>query len=103
MFIEQNNSNSSVNTASFVLFTDWSLTLREERRMRVFENRVLRGIFGAKRDEVTEEWRKLHNEELNNVYCETKYYSCGQIEEMSGTSSMYGCDQRFIRGFGGEN
>jgi len=47
----------------------WSLTLREERCLRVFENRVLRGIFGAKRDEVTGEWRKLHNEELNDLYC----------------------------------
>ena len=47
----------------------WSLTLREERRLTVFENRVLRRIFGAKRDEVTGEWRKLHNEELNDVYC----------------------------------
>ena len=47
----------------------WSLTLREERRLRVFENRVLRGVFGAKRDEVTGEWRKLHNEELNDLYC----------------------------------
>jgi len=46
----------------------WSLTLREERRLRVFENRVLRKIFGPKRDEVTREWRKLHNEELNNLY-----------------------------------
>jgi hypothetical protein len=46
-----------------------SLTLREERRLRVFENRVLRGIFGGKRDEVTVEWRKLHNEELNDLYC----------------------------------
>jgi len=46
----------------------WSLTLREERRLRVFENRVLRRIFGPKRDEVTGEWRKLHNEELNNLY-----------------------------------
>jgi len=46
----------------------WSLTLREERRMRVFENRVLRRIFGPKRDEVTREWRKLHNEELNDLY-----------------------------------
>jgi len=46
----------------------WSLTLREECRIRVFENRVLRRIFGAKRDEVTEEWRKLHNEEFNVVY-----------------------------------
>jgi hypothetical protein len=46
----------------------WSLTLRDERRLRVFENRVLRRIFGPKRDEVTGEWRKLHNEELNNLY-----------------------------------
>jgi hypothetical protein len=46
----------------------WSLTLREEHRLRVFENRVLRGIFGAKRDVVTGGWRKLHNEELHNLY-----------------------------------
>ena len=46
----------------------WSLTLREKRRLRVFENRVLGRIFGPKRDEVTREWRKLHNEELNNLY-----------------------------------
>ena len=46
----------------------WSLILREERRLRVFENRVLRRIFGPKRDEVTGEWRKLHNGELNNLY-----------------------------------
>jgi hypothetical protein len=45
----------------------WSLTLREEHRLRVFENRVLRGIFGSKRDEVTGEWRKLHNGELHNM------------------------------------
>jgi hypothetical protein len=44
-----------------------SLTLREEHRLRVFENRVLRKIFGPKRDEVTGEWRKLHNEELHNL------------------------------------
>jgi hypothetical protein len=46
----------------------WSLTLREERRFRAFENRALRRIFGPKRDEVKGEWRKLHNEELNNLY-----------------------------------
>jgi hypothetical protein len=46
----------------------WSLTLREEHRLRGFENRVLRRIFGPKRDEVTEAWRKLHNEELHNLY-----------------------------------
>jgi hypothetical protein len=44
----------------------WSLTLREEHGLRVFENRVLRRIFGPKRDEVTGEWRKLHNEELHD-------------------------------------
>ena len=45
----------------------WSLTLREEHRLRVFENRVLRRIFGAKRDGVIGQWRKLHNEELNDL------------------------------------
>jgi hypothetical protein len=46
----------------------WSLTLREEYRLKVFENRVLRKIFGPKRHKVTGQWRKLHNEELNNLY-----------------------------------
>ena len=46
----------------------WSLTLREERKLRVFENRVLRRIFGPRRDEVTKEWRSLHNEERNDLY-----------------------------------
>jgi len=47
----------------------WSLTLREERRLRVFENWLLRRIFGPKRKEVTGRWSKLHNEELNEPYC----------------------------------
>jgi hypothetical protein len=46
----------------------WSLTLREEYRLRVFENRVLRRIFRPRRDEVTGEWRKLHNEEIHDLY-----------------------------------
>ena len=45
----------------------WSLTLRDKHRLKVFENRVLRRIFGPKRYEVTGEWRKLHNEELNDL------------------------------------
>jgi hypothetical protein len=45
----------------------WSVTLREEHRLRVFANRVLRRIFGPKRDEVTGEWRTLHNEDLNDL------------------------------------
>jgi len=56
--------------------------LREEHRLRVFEKRVLRGIFGPKRDEVTGEWRKLHNEELCDVYWFTKYYLSYQIRRM---------------------
>jgi hypothetical protein len=46
----------------------WSLTLGEEHRLRVFENRFLRRIFGPKRDEVSGEWRKFHNEELHNIH-----------------------------------
>jgi hypothetical protein len=51
-----------------------SLALREEHRLRVFESRVLRRTFGPKRDEVTGEWRKLHNEELHILYSSPKYY-----------------------------
>ena len=50
----------------------WSLTLREEGRLRVFENRVFRTIFDPRRGRVTREWRKLHNEELNELYCSPK-------------------------------
>ena len=50
----------------------WALTLREERKLGVFENMVLRRIFGPRRDEVTEEWRRLHNEKLNE-----RGWACG--------------------------
>jgi hypothetical protein len=46
----------------------WSLTLREEHKLRVFENRVVKRTFGRKSDEVSGDWRKLHNEELHNLY-----------------------------------
>jgi len=54
----------------FVLYgcETWSLTLREERRLRVFQNMVLRRVFGPKTDEVTGEWRKLHNKKLSDLY-----------------------------------
>ncbi|KAJ4438175.1 hypothetical protein ANN_14114 [Periplaneta americana] len=55
-------------TGCFYGCETWTLTLREEQRLRVFENKVLRKIFGAKRDEVTGEWRKLHNTELHALY-----------------------------------
>ena len=62
---------ASVIILPFILYgcETWSPTMREERRLRVFENRELRRIFGPKRDEVTGEWRKLRNEELNDLYC----------------------------------
>jgi hypothetical protein len=62
----------------------WALTLREEHSLRMFENRVLRRIFGPKRDEVTGEWRKLHNEELHILYSSPKYYWADQVKETGG-------------------
>jgi hypothetical protein len=59
----QNSINNSYN-----LNITWSLTLREEHRLRVFGNRLLRRLFEPKRVEVTGEWRKLHNEELHDLY-----------------------------------
>ena len=65
--LQSSLSHSYYNTSGIVLLT-WSLTLREEPRLRVFENRVLKRVFEPKRDEVTGEWRKLHNEELSDLY-----------------------------------
>jgi hypothetical protein len=69
----------------------WSFTLREECRLRVFENRALRRIFGPKRDEVIGEWRKLHNEELNDLYCSTNIVWVKKIKNngIGAACSMY--------------
>jgi hypothetical protein len=55
-------------TEHLLSWNTWSIILREEHRLRVFENRVLRGVFGPKREEVVRGWRRLHNEELHNLY-----------------------------------
>ena len=59
----------------------WSLILRDEPRLRLFENRVLRRVFEPKRDEVTGEWRKLHNEEFNDLYCSPNLLVLSNREE----------------------
>jgi hypothetical protein len=68
------------------------------------ENRVLRRIFGPKRDEVTGKWRELHNEELHNLYSSPKYCAGDKIEkdEMGGVCSSDGGRERFVQDFGGE-
>jgi len=78
--------------------------LKEERRLRVFENRVLRGIYGPKRDEVREEWRKLHNEELNDLYCSPNIVRVviSRRTRWAGHVCAYGVRERRVQGFGGE-
>jgi hypothetical protein len=77
-----------------------SLTLREVHRLRVFENRVLRRIFGPKIDEVTAEWRKLHNEELHDLYCSPSIFRlvkskkirlAGHVAQMGETGTRIDC------------
>ena len=81
-----------------------SLTLREEHRLSVFENRVLRRIFGPKRDEVAGEWRKLHNEELNDLYSSPNIVRLIKSRRMiwAGHVCTYGGRERCAQGFGGE-
>jgi hypothetical protein len=78
--------------------------LREERRLRPFENRVLRRIFGPKRDEVTGEWKKLHNEELNDMYSSLTIVRVIKLRRMIWAAHVErtGGEERHIQGFGGE-
>jgi len=80
----------------------WSLISRVERRLRVFENRVLRRIYGPKRDDITGEWRKLHNEELNDFCSAANIIQVIKKNEMGRTCGMYRGENRCIQGFGGD-
>jgi hypothetical protein len=70
----------------------WSATIGGERRLRVFENRVLRRIVGPKRDEVTGGWRKLHNEELHNLYSSTSI-SVIKLKKIRWAGNVAGLDK----------
>jgi len=78
------------------------LTLREERRLRVFENRVLRRISRPKRDEVTVEWRKLHNEQLNDLYSSLNIVRVIKLSKMKWAGHVAYIGERCTQGFGGE-
>jgi len=82
----------------------WSLTLKEERRLMLFENKVLRRIFGPKRVDVTGEWRELHHEELIDLYSASSIIRVmkSRIMQMGGACSTYGGEEIFIEGFCGE-
>jgi hypothetical protein len=89
---------------AFVLYgcETWSLTLREEHRLRVFKNRVLRRIFGPNRDEVTGEWRKLHNEELHNLYSSPDIIRQVKANEVGGACGTHGRGEKSVQGFSGK-
>jgi hypothetical protein len=74
----------------------WSVTLSEEHRLSVFENKLLRRIFGTKNDELTGEWRKLHNEELNDLYSSPNIIRV-QIKKnaIGGSCSTHGREEKF--------
>jgi hypothetical protein len=72
----------------------WSLTLREERRLRVFEHRVLRRVFGPKGYKVTGEWRKLHNEELNGLYSSPNIVWVIKLRKMRWAGHVVGMGDR---------
>jgi hypothetical protein len=80
-----------------------SPTLREEHRLRVFENRVMRGIFGPERDEVTGDWRKLHNEELHNLHSCLDIIRQVKAYEVGGVCGTYWGGEKSVQGFGGKS
>jgi len=80
----------------------WSLTLREERRLGMFQNMVLRRIFGPKRDEVTGKGRKLHTDELYDLYWSPNIVRMIKSRRMRWVGHVEGMGKRCIQSFGGE-
>ena len=78
------------------------LTLRKERRLRVFENKMLRRIFGPKRDEVTKEWRRLHNRELYALYSSPIIIRVIKLRRLRWAEHVARMWERCIQGFSGE-
>jgi hypothetical protein len=76
--------------------------LWEERRLRAFQNRLLKTIFGSKRDELTGEWRKTHNEELNDLYSSINFVRVIKSRRMRWKGHVARMGERCIQGFGGE-
>jgi hypothetical protein len=81
----------------------WYFTVREEHRLKVFENRVLRTIFRHKSDEVTGEWRKLHSEELHNFYSPPDIIRQVKANEVGEKSVTHGRGEKIVQGFGGKS
>jgi hypothetical protein len=80
----------------------WSVTLREEHRLRVFEKRALRRIFGPKGDEVMGEWWKLHSEELHNLYSSPDIIRQDNANEVGGACGTHGRGEKTVQSFGGK-
>jgi hypothetical protein len=76
--------------------------VREEHRLRVFENRVLRRIFGPKRDEVMGEWRKLQNQVVHNLYSSPDIIRQVRANEVSGACGTHGRGEKSVQSFGGK-
>jgi hypothetical protein len=86
-------------------FETWSLTLRKEQRLRVFQYRFLRKIFGSKRDKVIRKWRKLHSVEYHDSYAMPKVVrdiASRRMKWVGHIARILGSDESCIQGFGGE-